>query len=167
MLGFFTPNHIDAVVVNLGVIWAGGVASPANPTYTAEELAHQLKDSGAKALVTQKGFLKTARKAAEMAGVSADRIILLGDERDDEGTLVHWLDVTPKGAWITPKRPHVDPRKDLVYVVYSSVSFGARLRDVSGLHDHRARLGSPRESCSRTTTWWLTRLSLPGLTGGW
>ncbi|KAL6359327.1 hypothetical protein LRP88_06747 [Fusarium phalaenopsidis] len=42
VLAFFAPNHIDTAVVNLGVLWAGGVASPANPTYTAEELASQL-----------------------------------------------------------------------------------------------------------------------------
>ncbi|KAH6890564.1 hypothetical protein B0T10DRAFT_486188 [Thelonectria olida] len=124
VLGFFTPNNIDTVVVNLGVIWAGGVASPANPTYTAEELAHQLKDSKARALVTQKPFLETARKAAGIAGVPLENIILIGDERDDDGGVVHWLNVTPKGAWITPKKPHIDPKNDLVYLVYSSGTTG-------------------------------------------
>ncbi|KPM46080.1 hypothetical protein AK830_g521 [Neonectria ditissima] len=124
VLGFFAPNHIDTAIVNLGVIWAGGIASPANPTYTAEELAHQLIDSQAKALVTHGALLQIACKAAELAHISLDNIILLGDERDDEGRFKHWTEVTAKGAWIKPRRPTIDPRKDLVYLVYSSGTTG-------------------------------------------
>ncbi|KAF7551631.1 hypothetical protein G7Z17_g4864 [Cylindrodendrum hubeiense] len=124
VLGFFTPNHIDAVVANFGVIWAGGVASPANPTYTAEELAHQLKDSQAKALVTHKAFLQTACKAAELASIPLDRIILLGDGKDEDGRFKHWTEVTAKEAWIQPKKPNMDPKRDLVYLVYSSGTTG-------------------------------------------
>ncbi|KAH6984840.1 hypothetical protein BKA56DRAFT_717436 [Ilyonectria sp. MPI-CAGE-AT-0026] len=124
VLGFFTPNHIDAVVTNFGVIWAGGVASPANPTYTAEELAHQLKDSQARALVTHTAFLQTALKAAELVNIPPENIILLGDGKDKHGRCKHWTEVTAKGAWIQPKRPNVDPRKDLVYLVYSSGTTG-------------------------------------------
>ena len=54
--------------------------SPANPGYTAEELAFQLKDAGAKALVTQKPFLAVAQEAAKQAGIPEDRIILIGDD---------------------------------------------------------------------------------------
>lgn len=121
VLGFFTPNHIDTVIVNLGVIWAGGVASPANPTYTAEELAHQLTDSNAKILVTHKAFVQTACKAAELANIPPDKIILLGDGKDEQGRFKHWTEVTADETWIKPKKPSIDPHKDLVYLVYSSV----------------------------------------------
>lgn len=97
------------------------MASPANPTYTAEELAHQLKDSQARALVTHTEFLQTAFKAAELANIPPENIILLGDEKDKDGRCKHWTEVTAKGAWIQPKRPNIDPQKDLVYLVYSSV----------------------------------------------
>lgn len=122
VLGFYTPNHIDIPSVNFGLIWAGGVASPANPTYTPEELARQLKDSNAKALVTQMPLLQTAFKAADLAGLARDRVILLGDSKDDEGVTKHWSDITDQGAWLSPKRPKIDPKKDLAYLVYSSVS---------------------------------------------
>ncbi|KAI5459828.1 hypothetical protein BGZ63DRAFT_360031 [Mariannaea sp. PMI_226] len=124
VLGFFTPNQIDTVVVNLGVIWAGGVASPANPTYTAEELALQLTDSGARALVTHESFLQTASKAAELAGLPQEMIILLGDGRGEPGKFVHWTDITSEGAWFQPKKPRIDPKKDLIYLVYSSGTTG-------------------------------------------
>lgn len=119
VLGLFTSNNIDVPVANLGLHWAGGVASPANPTYTVEELARQLKDSGAKALLTQKDFLPTAIKAAEVVGLPLDRIFLLGANKDEK--FKHWTELTAKDAWIQPKKTPVDPKKDLAYLVYSSV----------------------------------------------
>lgn len=122
VMGLFTPNNIDVPVVNFAVHWAGGVASPANPTYTPEELANQLQDSGAKALITQKPFLEVARKAAALAGLPVDRILLLGDGRDETGVHRHWTDITARGASVQPQKAAIDPKKDLAYLVYSSVS---------------------------------------------
>ena len=118
VLAFFSPNCVDTPVVNLGLHWAGGVTSPANPAYTVDELARQLGDARAKALVTQTPFLPAALQAAERVGIPRDRILLMGDGRA-EGFL-HWTDVTAKGAWLAPKRPRVDP-EDIAYLVYSSV----------------------------------------------
>ncbi|HEV7728430.1 MAG TPA: AMP-binding protein, partial [Modestobacter sp.] len=46
------PNTIWYPVVFHGIAAAGCVSSPINSLYTAEEIAFQLKDSGAKVLVT-------------------------------------------------------------------------------------------------------------------
>ncbi|PTB36552.1 uncharacterized protein TrAFT101_010433 [Trichoderma asperellum] len=124
VMGLFTPNNIDVPVVNFAVHWAGGVASPANPTYTPEELANQLQDSGAKALITQKPFLEVARKAAALAGLPVDRILLLGDGRDETGVHRHWTDITARGASVQPQKAAIDPKKDLAYLVYSSGTTG-------------------------------------------
>ncbi|KAK5988964.1 putative 4-coumarate--CoA ligase 1 [Cladobotryum mycophilum] len=123
-VGFYTPNNIDIPVLNLGVHWAGGIASPANPTYTVEELARQLKDSEAKVLLTQKPFLPAAVKAAELAGIPVDRVILLGDGRDETGVHRHWTQINAKDAWLQPKRALIDPKTDLAYLVYSSGTTG-------------------------------------------
>jgi long-chain acyl-CoA synthetase len=45
------PNCLSYPVVLLGVLKAGCVAVNTNPLYTATEMAHQFKDSGAKAVV--------------------------------------------------------------------------------------------------------------------
>ena len=45
------PNILQYPIALLGVIKAGLVAVNVNPLYTARELEHQLKDSGAKAIV--------------------------------------------------------------------------------------------------------------------
>ncbi|KAL5091033.1 hypothetical protein Trisim1_003348 [Trichoderma cf. simile WF8] len=124
VMGLFTPNNIDVPVVNFAIHWAGGIASPANPTYTPEDLAQQLKDSGAKALLTQKVFLQAARKAAALAGLPEDRILLMGDGRDETGVHRHWSDITAKGAKVQPQKANIDPRKDLAYLVYSSGTTG-------------------------------------------
>ncbi|RFU76174.1 phenylacetyl- ligase [Trichoderma arundinaceum] len=124
VMGLFTPNNIDIPSINFGIHWAGGIASPANPTYTPEELAHQLKDSGAKALLTQKPFLEAARKAAALANLPADRILLLGDGRDETGVHRHWSDITATGAKVPPQKAEIDPKRDLAYLVYSSGTTG-------------------------------------------
>ena len=93
VMGLFSPNSIDTPVIVWGTHWAGGIISPANPGYTTDELAFQLKDSGAKALCTQKGFLKTATPAAKQAGIPEDRIILIGDERDETAKFKHFSSI--------------------------------------------------------------------------
>lgn len=52
--------------------------SPANPGYTAEELAHQLTLSGSRLLVTHAASLPAATEAAKIAGLPLDRVIVLG-----------------------------------------------------------------------------------------
>lgn len=121
VLGFFAPNNIDYPVVNFGLQWAGGVASPINPTYPADDVAGQLLDSGAKAIVTVLPFLQTALQAARTAKIPLDRVWLMGGERHEKFT--HWTDITARGAWIKPKKTAIpDPTNDLAYLVYSSVS---------------------------------------------
>ncbi|KHO00638.1 4-coumarate-CoA ligase 2 [Metarhizium album ARSEF 1941] len=124
ILGFFTPNCIDTPIVTYGLHWAGGIASPANPTYTADELARQLLDSKATALITQTPFLETAVKAARKVHIPLERVILMGDGRDGAGGHKHWTEITAKGAWFQPKRTVLDPKKDLAYLVYSSGTTG-------------------------------------------
>jgi 4-coumarate--CoA ligase len=64
------------------VFWAihrlGGVISPANPAYGPSELAYQLKDSGAVALITSSTLLSTALKAIkEVPSIPTNRIYLI------------------------------------------------------------------------------------------
>lgn len=45
------PNSPQAVIAYFGILRAGGIVVACNPTYTEYELAHQLRDSGARAVV--------------------------------------------------------------------------------------------------------------------
>ncbi|KAL9099562.1 MAG: hypothetical protein Q9163_004955 [Psora crenata] len=124
VLAFFTPNCIDTPPLIWGVHWSGGIVSPANPGYTAQELAFQLKDANAKAIVTQKPFLNIATTAAKSAGIPEDKIILIGDERDEKGKFRHFssmLNLVGTGGY---QRTIVDPNNDIAFLVYSSGTTG-------------------------------------------
>jgi 4-coumarate--CoA ligase len=100
------------------------VVSPANPAYTAEELAFQLKDAGAKALCTQKAFLPVALKAVQMAGLDPDYVILMGDERDPEGRVKHFTSIRNISGATRYRRAKIKPEEDLAFLVYSSGTTG-------------------------------------------
>lgn len=74
----FSPNTPDYPVVFHGVLSAGAVASPANALYTPTELAHQLRDAGARVLFTSADALDRARAAVAENGVRVEQIIVLG-----------------------------------------------------------------------------------------
>lgn len=124
VLALFTPNCVDTPAITWGVHWAGGIVSPANPGYTAEELAFQLNDSGAKALATQKPFLKVAVEAAMQAGIPEDRIILLGDEKDESMRFKHFSSIRNSAGTNRYRRTKAHPKNDLAFLVYSSGTTG-------------------------------------------
>jgi 4-coumarate--CoA ligase len=71
------PNLPEYVSVFHAVAYAGGTVTTVNPTYTSEELNHQLKDSGATLLVTIPAFLDTAREASTGTGIT--EIVVIGE----------------------------------------------------------------------------------------
>lgn len=107
-----------------GTLWAGGVLSPANPAYTAEELAFQLKDAGARALCTQVEFLPTAIKAAELAGLERDMIIVMGDVRTKDGSFKHFTSIRNISGATRYRKARITPDQDLAFLVYSSGTTG-------------------------------------------
>ncbi|BAE65093.1 hypothetical protein BDV35DRAFT_209509 [Aspergillus flavus] len=124
VLALFTPNSIDTPVVMWGAHWAGGVVSPANPAYTTEELAFQLKNSGAKAVITQVPQLSVVREAAKQANIPEDRIILIGDKRDPEARLKHFTSIRNISGATRYRKTKINPDKDLSFLVYSSGTTG-------------------------------------------
>ena len=91
--------------------------------YTAEELSFQLKDSRAKAIVTQKAQLETATKAAKAVGIPDDRIILIGDDRDATAKFKHFTSVRNMSGTSRFRRTRSKP-DDLAFLVYSSGTTG-------------------------------------------
>ncbi|BBD76972.1 long-chain-fatty-acid--CoA ligase [Hydrogenophilus thermoluteolus] len=74
------PNVLQYMVALFGVLRAGYVVVNVNPLYTPRELEHQLKDSGAEAIVILENFAHTL-EAAIAHGVRVPHIIVtsLGD----------------------------------------------------------------------------------------
>ncbi|ATZ46425.1 hypothetical protein BCIN_01g10250 [Botrytis cinerea B05.10] len=123
VLALYTPNCIDTPAVLWGTHWAGGIVSPANPGYTVDELTFQLKDSGAKGIVTQKAFIKEAQAAAKNAGIPEDRIILVGDGKDETHRFKHFTNVRNLAGTSRYRRTKSKP-EDLAFLVYSSGTTG-------------------------------------------
>ncbi len=76
-LAIYMPNVPEYAIAFHGAAAAGGRATTANPLYTARELEHQLRDSGARMLLTVPPFIEIAKEAAAAAGV--EDIFVLGD----------------------------------------------------------------------------------------
>jgi acyl-CoA synthetase (AMP-forming)/AMP-acid ligase II len=77
VIAVFSVNTIDTLPLAWATHRLGGIQSPANAAYSADELAYQLKNCGAKALFTCVPLLETACKAAKNSGIPDNRIYIL------------------------------------------------------------------------------------------
>jgi 4-coumarate--CoA ligase len=123
VLALYAPNDVDIGPVIFGALFAGGIVTPANPGYSADELAYQLENSGAHALVTTKQFLQTAMEAAQKVGIASDRVILLGAEKDETHRVKHWSNIRKTSGAQRYRRRRSKP-EDLAFLAYSSGTTG-------------------------------------------
>jgi len=73
------PNVLQTPIVVLGALRAGLVVVNVNPLYTVPELEHQLKDSGAKAIVVLENFASTLAKALPETVIERVIVARIGD----------------------------------------------------------------------------------------
>ncbi len=73
------PNVPQYMVALAGVLRAGFVVVNVNPLYTARELQHQLKDSGAKAIIVLENFASTLEEVIEHVDVQHVVLASLGE----------------------------------------------------------------------------------------
>ncbi|KAJ9155446.1 Acetyl-CoA synthetase-like protein [Pleurostoma richardsiae] len=78
VVGVFSLNTIDYVTVLYAIHRLNGIATPANAVYSAAELGHQLKSSGATALFTCIPLLETAVRAAKASGIPESKVFIMG-----------------------------------------------------------------------------------------
>jgi long-chain acyl-CoA synthetase len=73
------PNVLQYPVTVAAVLRAGFIAVNVNPLYTARELGHQLKDSGAEAVVVLDNFAATLEQSIAGSGVKHVVVGTMGD----------------------------------------------------------------------------------------
>jgi 4-coumarate--CoA ligase len=100
-----------------------GCLSPANPAYSATELAYQLKDSESKAILTQPALLEIAFEAGKIAGIPRNRILVMGDENCIEAQ--HFTDFIRLAEHVPKVRRRVQSPSDLAFIPYSSGTTGS------------------------------------------
>jgi len=116
VFGILSPNIPEYAIALHAVSSLGGIVTPINPLYTHHEIHHQLKDAGARFLVTVPTCVEKAREGAKETGV--EELFVFGSS---EGAI-------PFGSLLEPTQPapktEIDPRNDLVVLPYSSGTTG-------------------------------------------
>jgi len=86
------PNVLQYPIAVAGILRAGYTLVNVNPLYTARELEHQLKDSGAKAIVILENFAATLEKCLAATPVKHIVLCAMGDQLGLlKGTLVNYV----------------------------------------------------------------------------
>jgi long-chain acyl-CoA synthetase len=85
------PNCLQYPVAIFGILRAGYVVVNVNPLYTARELEHQLKDSGAEAVVILENFAHVLQAVVAKTPVKHVVIAALGDLLGLKGLLVNFV----------------------------------------------------------------------------
>lgn len=83
------PNVLQYPIVIAGVLRAGLIVVNVNPLYTPRELEHQLKDSGAKAIIVLENFAATLEKVVTRTSVQHVVVTAMGDMMGLKGHLVN------------------------------------------------------------------------------
>ncbi|HEY2024991.1 AMP-binding protein [Paraburkholderia sp.] len=133
------PNTFQYPVALFGAIKAGGVVVNVNPLYTARELAHQLKDSGARTIVVFENFAKTLEDA--LPGTKVRNVIvtglgdLLANGLNPKGRLLNFVLRHVKKIVPAYQLPHAVPLLRAL-----SIGYARSLKPVRARHDDIAFL---------------------------
>ncbi len=116
VFAIYSPNLPEYALIFNAVASLGGINTTANPLYTADELANQLKDSGARFLITVPPFLDKAKEAAAKTGI--EELFVFGTA-EGARPFAELLEAPPN-----PPAVAIDPRHDVVVLPYSSGTTG-------------------------------------------
>ena len=91
-IAIMMPNLLQYPIALLGALRAGLVVVNVNPLYTARELRHQLKDSGAKAIVVLEHFAATVQEVLPDTDVKIVLTTEVGDMlKPLKGVLINFV----------------------------------------------------------------------------
>ena len=123
VLAMVVPNIPEFCIAYLGAAGVGITLTTMNPTYTPEEIARQLENSGAKYVLTIGLFFDNIKEAAAQYG-KIERIITIGMEETPEDCLSFiGMLITDNGS-LYQKDYSCDPHNDIVVMPYSSGTSG-------------------------------------------
>jgi len=119
VFAIYSSNLPEYVIAFHAIAAIGGIVTTVNPRRTADELAHQLNDSGAKCLITASQFSEKALAAVHRSeGRSNVREIFAFDHAGGALPFVELFEsvMEPSEA---PTNALIDPRNDLAALPYS------------------------------------------------
>jgi acyl-CoA synthetase (AMP-forming)/AMP-acid ligase II len=120
VFGILSPNVPEYAIAFHAVAMLGGINTTVNPLYTGPEIAHQLKNAGAKFLVT---VPQCADKAAEAAAnANIEELFVFEQAGGDANGATPFSKLYLKDG--TPPQVTINPKEDLVALPYSSGTTG-------------------------------------------
>ena len=132
------PNCLEYSIVFLGAMKRGALPVPTSVLLTAEEVLFLARDSGARALVTDRATWNAMAAAIERIE-QLTHVLLVGTGPYAPATRVRVVDLAPALAAISRWEPaHRTRADDPAYLVYTSGTTGY---PKGALHAHRALLG--------------------------
>ena len=143
-VGLFLPNSPAYVIAYFALLKAGATVVNFNPLYTEEEITHQAKDAGIRAMVTFDLALLYDKVAALASKGIIERMIVfpfadglptlkgwlfrlfkskeLADTRQPQGKVLHWRDLAAPGR--PAPQVAIDPAKDIALFQYTGGTTG-------------------------------------------
>ena len=118
VVALHSPNVPAFATVFHGILRAGAIATTTNALYTADEIANQLRDSGARLLFTLSALLPQAMEAASAVGLAQSDVIVL-DGAEGHTSLRDLLDLGAPAPEVS-----FDPATHLAVLPYSSGTTG-------------------------------------------
>jgi acyl-CoA synthetase (AMP-forming)/AMP-acid ligase II len=115
VLAIYSPNLPEYALAFLAVASLGGATTMVSPLFTVDEITTQLRDSGARFLLTIPQLMDKARQAAKATGIS--HLFVVG-QAEGAVSLVSLL----ASSGVTSVR--IDPQIDVAALPYSSGTTG-------------------------------------------
>ncbi len=85
------PNVLQNPIATAAILRAGYAVVNVNPLYTPRELEHQLKDSGAEAILLLENFATTLEKVIARTGIKHVIVGSMGDLLGFKGMIVNFV----------------------------------------------------------------------------
>ncbi|PTB45151.1 uncharacterized protein TrAFT101_000610 [Trichoderma asperellum] len=129
VVAIYSVNAIDYLPFTHAIHRLSGIVTPASAAYSAQELEHQLRTSGAKAVFTCTPLLDNALKAADAVGIPRDRIFIVPVSGfDNPAPYVTIDDLVAEGSKLPPLKPlhwiKGQGARQTAYLCYSSGTSG-------------------------------------------
>lgn len=116
VFAMFSPNILEYPIAFHAAASVGGVVTTINSLYTPREVSDQLRDSGARFLLTVPAFMDRVREAVKVFPV--DEIFVFG-EAEGASPFADLLAQAPE-----PFSVDINPKEDVVALPYSSGTTG-------------------------------------------
>jgi acyl-CoA synthetase (AMP-forming)/AMP-acid ligase II len=116
VVALWAPNSPQFAVVLHAAVRLGAIVTPTNPSNTIHELEFQLRDAGAKLLVTTAALATQARAAIEATGTSI-RLLTIDEAAGEQSVAAISLNAHPPAV-------DIDPAVDIAVLPYSSGTTG-------------------------------------------